>query len=97
MEQKSTKSENLSLNASQIYGMFRGVDVKKKSRRRKFRPFALAEEPTVHIDDGLPLMERAQRILGKRMQEKRGFGYYLDGKPASSLRIAEAAGLSLGT
>lgn len=41
------------------------------------------------------LMEKAKNILGDRMTEKRHIGYLLDGRPVSSWRIAQAAGLDV--
>ena len=46
-------------------------------------------------DDGITVMEQALKILGDRVTEKRGFGYMLDGRPASSTKIVHAAGLKL--
>jgi hypothetical protein len=45
--------------------------------------------------DGLPLMERCQLILGRRMTERRGVGYLLDGVPVSCERLLQEAKLFL--
>lgn len=41
--------------------------------------------------DGLPLMERVQAILGKRMTERKGVGYMLDNVPVSCERLIKEA------
>ena len=46
-------------------------------------------------DDGLTVMEKAKDILGDRLVEKRGLGYFLDGRPASSIKVVHAAGLKM--
>jgi hypothetical protein len=45
------------------------------------------------ITTGLSLMERCQKILGRRMGEDHR-GYLLDGRPASSAQILRAAHMS---
>ncbi len=47
----------------------------------------------VSFDDRPPLMERCKEVLGDRMQEKRGKGFFLDGRPCNTDAIVEAAGL----
>lgn len=43
--------------------------------------------------DGLTLMERVKAVLGDRLTEKRGIGYFLDGRHVSTQAIVHAAGL----
>jgi uncharacterized protein YjcR len=45
------------------------------------------------FDTGMTIMERAKLILGNRLTEDRHKGYCLDGRPAKTDRIIEAAGL----
>lgn len=97
MASKYTGQEKVSLKASQLPAFFKKVSIAKRTRRKKFRPYVMPEEIHLNPDEGLSLMEKAQRILGQRMTEKRGFGYYLDGRPASAERIAQEAGFSLRT
>lgn len=79
------------LSGKQIIEVFSNVDVDKKTKRKKFRPFPYVNETSVVSNSGLPLMVRCKKILGSRMTE--GWqGYFLDGKPASSSKIATAAG-----
>lgn len=49
--------------------------------------------PVVPFDDRPPLMERCQEVLGDRLVEKRGQGYFLDRRPANVDQIVAAAGL----
>lgn len=49
--------------------------------------------PVVPFDDRPPLMERCQEVLGDRLVEKRGQGYFLDRRPANIDQIVAAAGL----
>jgi hypothetical protein len=83
--------EVMELNAKEIIKVFSNVDVDKKTKRKKFRPFPYVKETTITSNNGLPLMVRCKKILGARMTE--GWqGYFLDGKPASSSKIAIASG-----
>lgn len=43
--------------------------------------------------DGLTLMDRVRANLGDRLTEKRGVGYFLDGRHVSTAKIVAAAGL----
>jgi len=67
------------------YNIGRPADATNRTSKRKIRPIT----PEISEDDGLPLMEVIQKVLGDRMTEKKGQGYYLDGKPCSSSRIIE--------
>ena len=79
------------LKSKEVIAFFSNVDVAKKTKRKKFRPFPFVNETNVVSNEGLPLMVRCKKILGDRMKE--GWqGYFLDGKPASSSKIARAAG-----
>ena len=79
------------LKSKEIVSFFSNVEVAKKTKRKKFRPFTFVNETNVVENSGLPLMVQCKKILGSRMSE--GWqGYFLDGKPASSSKIALAAG-----
>jgi hypothetical protein len=86
--------ETITLKNRALTRFFKEVDVQKNTRKKKFRPYRIDEEFILDTDSGLPLMQRCQKILGKRM-EQRWQGYYLDGKPSSSSKIALAAGFSI--
>ena len=80
---------------SQIKRWISALKVSKKLVRRE----ASQNSPKpvrsrLHDDEGLTIMERAKRILGHRLTEKRGVGYVLDGKVANTDAILKAAGVS---
>lgn len=83
--------ETTNLKSKEVIAFFSNVDVNKKTKRKKFRPFPYVNETNVVTNDGLPLMVRCKKILGDRMKES-WQGYFLDGKPASSSKIAIEAG-----
>lgn len=65
----------------------------KQARNQTQNKLTRFGEIVAPLDDGLTVMERAQSILGDRLTERRGVGYVLDGRPVSSRRVVEAAGL----
>lgn len=65
----------------------------KQARNLPSKPLTRFGEIVADPDDGITVMERAEQILGDRFSERRGLGYFLDGRPVSSRRVVEAAGL----
>jgi transposase len=65
----------------------------KQARKQPHRNITRFGEIIADPDDGYTLMERAEQILGDRLVEKRGYGYFLDGRPVHSTRVIHAAGL----
>ena len=65
----------------------------KQARNHKTKPLSRFGEIIADPDDGITVMEKAKNILGDRLQERRHIGYILDGRPVSSRRVVEAAGL----
>lgn len=65
----------------------------KAARHQRNKNISRTGEIIAEPDEGLTVMEQARAILGDRATERRGVGYILDGRPASSRRIVEAAGL----
>jgi len=65
----------------------------KQARNQTSRPLTRFGEIIAEPDDGLTIMERAESILGSRFETRRGLGYFLDGRPVSTRRVVEAAGL----
>lgn len=65
----------------------------KQARNTQSRHLTRFGEIVAEPDDGLTVMERATAILGSRLTEKRGMGYFLDGRPVSSAKVVAAAGL----
>jgi len=64
-----------------------------RSRRSRNDRTSATGEIIALPDDGYTLMEKAEMILGSRLKERRGFGYYLDGRPARTDAILAAAKL----
>lgn len=63
-----------------------------KSRRIKKLDYSRGDSSSL---DYVPSpFEQAKKILGDRLEERRGAGYFLDGKPIKAEVIFEAAGLS---
>jgi len=87
--------EEIKVHHKNVIAFFKHVTVEKRTRKRRPKVVRMPKELHDDPDNGLPLMVRAKKILGKRMEERWG-GYYLDGRPASSEKIAEAANLFLG-
>lgn len=65
----------------------------KQARNQRNKNISRIGEIIAEPEDGMTIMEQAQNILGERLTERRGMGYYLDGKPVNSRRVIEAAGL----
>lgn len=65
----------------------------KAARNQRNKNISRIGEIIAEPDDGMTVMEKAVAILGDRLTERRGLGYYLDGRPVSSMRVIEAAGL----
>ena len=88
-------AEIYGVSLSQVKRWISSRKVRKKIIRKDIesKPTVSSRHPSVIDDDGLPLMERAQRILGDRLTEQKGVGYKLDGRVSSIERILEAAGL----
>jgi hypothetical protein len=56
---------------------------KSKKQRSLVRPYAASGDVINSLDDSRTAIERAHIILGGRLVEMRGSGYYLDGVPSS--------------
>ncbi len=67
----------------------------KQARYRETSTLTRLGEIVADPDDGITVMEKALGILGDRVTEKRGLGYFLDKRPASSQKIVHAAGLKM--
>lgn len=65
-----------------------------RSRTRRKRGVGVLGEIIAPPDDGFTVLEKAKRVLGDRMGEKRGYGYTLDGQVCNVDRLLKAAGLS---
>ena len=65
----------------------------KQARQQRNKNISRTGEIIAEPDDGMTIMDRAKAVLGDRLTERRGMGYYLDGKPVNSRRVIEGAGL----
>jgi len=65
----------------------------KQARSQTKQPVSRFGEIIAEPDDGITIMERAEHILGERLETRRGLGYFLDGRPANTRKVVEAAGL----
>ena len=65
----------------------------KQSRNQKATNLTRFGEIVAEPDDGITIMEQAKNILGERLTERRGLGYFVDGKPVNTRAVIEAAGL----
>lgn len=65
----------------------------KQARNQTCKTLTRLGKTVAEPDDGITVMERAEKILGPRLTERRGVGYILDGRPVHIRRVVEAAGL----
>lgn len=91
-------AEHYDVSLATVRRWIRDLNVPRPSKQVRYKqPTHLSRDGAIiaDLDDGLTVMERAQKILGDRLVEKRGYGYMLDGRPASSKAVVHAAGLKL--
>lgn len=88
------EEEKFYMKPKDIVALFKQYQMEKQDTKNP-----RIDKPTgtkrVKSHDGLPLMERCQLILGRRMTERRGVGYLLDGVPVSCERLLQEAKLFL--
>jgi transcriptional regulator with XRE-family HTH domain len=65
----------------------------KQARQQQHKNLSRLGEIIADADDGLTVMDHAKAILGDRLTERRGQGYFVDERPVNSRRVIEAAGL----
>jgi hypothetical protein len=92
--EKDMTEEKFYMKPKDIVELFKKFEMEKKDTKnpKKNKPTG-RKRPKNH--DGLPLMERCQAILGRRMKERKGVGYMLDGVHVSCERLLREAGLFL--
>jgi hypothetical protein len=78
-----------------VVELFKKYDMEKKDTKNPRRDDKPKAQKRPRSYEGLPLMERAQLVLGKRMTERRGVGYMLDNVPVSCERLLREAKLFL--
>lgn len=91
MENNETE-QRFFMKPSEIVELFKKYELEKKDTKMPVKDKTTANV-RVKSYDGLPLMERCQMVLGRRMTERRGVGYLLDGVHVSCERIIKEAGL----
>lgn len=67
----------------------------KQARNTQANHLSRIGEIIAEPDDGMTVMDQAKAILGARLTEKRGMGYFVDGRPVSSTAVVHAAGLKM--
>jgi len=89
-----TEEQKFFMKPRDIVKLFKKYEMEKKDTKNP-----IVEKPTgqkrVRDHDGVPLMERCQNILGRRMTERKGVGYLLDNVPVSCERLLREARLFL--
>lgn len=91
-------AEHYDVSLATVRRWIRDLKVPRPSKQVQYKqPTHLSREGAIidDPDDGETVMEHAQRILGGRLTERRGYGYMLDGRPASSQAVVHAAGLKM--
>ncbi len=91
-------AEHFEVSLTTVRRWIKEMKIPRPSKQVRYRePSNLTRlgEIVAEPDDGLTILEQAQQILETRLTEKRGFGYMLDGKPASIDKIVKAAGLKM--
>lgn len=86
-------AERYGVSTATVRRWIRDFDIPRPRSSRKNRDGSVTPigELIAEPDDGFTVLERAQLVLGPRLLERPGYGYYLDGRPAHIDRIIEAA------
>jgi hypothetical protein len=87
-------AEYFNVSIATVRRWIKEMDVPRPTRRtRPKRPKHLTTSGGIIAKpgDGYNSLERAKMILGGRLIEKPGYGYYLDGRPAHIDDILKAA------
>lgn len=92
-------AEHFDVSITTVRRWIRQYDIprpSKQARRRRESHLSRNGEIIAPLEDGRTVLEQAIDILEERFEERRGRGYYLDGRPAHVSKIIEAAGLKEG-
>jgi hypothetical protein len=84
-------AEALEISFSDVKRIIKKFSI-KKTPKGGFPPIESSLAISLPPNDGVPLMEQAQEILGLRLTSD-WRGYKLDGRPSNTDAIVEAAGL----
>lgn len=98
-EQGLTRKEiadHYSVNISQVKRWISGLQVTKKIVRKpsEHKPPKPSRGAILPEDEGLTVLEKAKRILGPRLTEKKGIGYLVDGRIVNTDEVLRIAGVS---
>lgn len=89
-------AEYYNVSLTTVRRWIREFNVPRPTKQRDHNPnkaISRNGEIIAPLDDGLTILERAEKILGDRLTEKRGMGYFLDGRPVNVSTVIKAAGL----
>lgn len=92
-------ADHYGVNISQVKRWIASLQVKKKIIRKpaEQKPPRPSRGSILPEDEGLTVIEKAKRILGPRLQEKKGIGYTVDGKVVNTDEVLRLAGVSFPT
>ena len=89
-------AEHYDVSLTTVRRWIKELNIPRPSKQVRYKEpshLSLLGEIIADPDDGMTIMERAFKILGDRLTEKRHVGYVLDGRHASSRAVIHAAGL----
>ena len=95
MSDDEIEEQRYFMKSSDVVALFKKYDMEKKDTKNPRQNEKPTAQKRPRSYDGLPLMERCQLILGRRMTERRGVGYLLDNVPVSCERLINEARLFL--
>lgn len=92
-------AEHYGVNISQVKRWIASLQVTKKIIRKpaEQKPPRPSRGSILPEDEGLTVIEKAKRVLGPRLQEKKGIGYTVDGRVVNTDEVLRLAGVSYPT
>lgn len=93
-ERKLTRAEiaaHYEVSIASVRRWIKDLKIPRPKRRSPTR----GKNDDEDYNDGFTVFEQARIILGVRVIERRGYGYYLDGSPADVAVIIGEAGLQM--
>lgn len=91
-------AEHYDVSVTTVRQWIKAMDIprpSKQARHRRETHLSRDGGIIIPVGDDRTTMEKAEEALGDRLTEKRGMGYFLDGRPASIYKIMEAAGIDI--
>lgn len=89
-------SERFEVGMSTVRRWIKDMNIPRPAKQVRYKEAAPLKKVGALVldpDDGMTLIEKAQKSLGDRLKEKRGVGYILDGRHVSTAAVVKAAGL----